>query len=91
MRRHAETRVELHGATSMDTERRLCETLTLLDGVDGRTREIYIAHRSGWTYPEIVAFWGLSNRKIKKSIARALLAIMENLELTHENNFSAKR
>jgi DNA-directed RNA polymerase specialized sigma24 family protein len=71
----------------MDAEERLRQTMALLDGVDGRTREIYIAHRSGWTYPEIAAFWGLSSRKIKKSIARAVLAIMENLERAHENNF----
>jgi DNA-directed RNA polymerase specialized sigma24 family protein len=61
--------------------------MALLDGVERRTREIYIAHRSGWSYPEIAAFLGLSNRRIKKSVARALLAIMENSERAHKNHF----
>ena len=86
-RRKAETRAELHGATATDAEPWLRETIALLDGVDRRIREIYIAHRSGWTYAEIAVFLGLSNRKVKKCVARALLVIMENLERAHENHF----
>ncbi len=69
-------------------EHRLRQTKALLDGVDRRTREIYIAHRSGATYPEIAATWGISNRTIKRSVVRALLAIMEHREQTHDNQSS---
>jgi DNA-directed RNA polymerase specialized sigma24 family protein len=85
--RNAETRAELHGATATDAEPWLRETMALLDGVDRRTREMHIAHRSGWTYAEIGAFLGLFNRKVKKCVARALLAIMENLERAREKHF----
>jgi DNA-directed RNA polymerase specialized sigma24 family protein len=71
----------------MDAAQRLRQTMALLDGVDRRTREIYIAHRSGLTYPEIAAVWGVSNRTVKKSVARALLSIMENLEHAHDSDF----
>ena len=72
----------------MDAEQRLRQTKAWLDGVDRRTREIYIAYRSGSTYSEIAATWGLSNRAIKKSIARALLAIMEKIAEQARDNES---
>jgi DNA-directed RNA polymerase specialized sigma24 family protein len=57
--------------------------------VDRRTRKSYIAYRSGWTYPEIAVNWGLSNRTMKKSVVRALLAIMERIaEQTRDNEAS---
>jgi DNA-directed RNA polymerase specialized sigma24 family protein len=79
---------ELHKAAALDAEHRLRQTRAWLSGVDRRTREIYIAHRSGSTYPEIAANWGISNRTIKRSVARALLAIMEHVEQTHDNESS---
>jgi DNA-directed RNA polymerase specialized sigma24 family protein len=54
-----------------------------LNGVDRRTREIYVAHRGGATYAEIAARWRISNRAIKRRVARALLAVMESMDLDH--------
>jgi DNA-binding IclR family transcriptional regulator len=77
-----------HTAAALDAEHRLRQTRALLGGVDRRTREIYIAHRSGSTYPEIAADWGISNEIIRTSVARALLAIMEHGEQTHDDESS---
>ena len=63
-----------------DIERRWRETLAALSGVDERTRGIYIACRSGYSYDEIAAYLGVSQRKVKKCVARALLAIMDSLD-----------
>jgi DNA-directed RNA polymerase specialized sigma24 family protein len=52
----------------------------LLDAVSRRTREIYFAHRAGYSYAEIAAHMGISHITIKRHIARALLAIMEHGE-----------
>jgi DNA-directed RNA polymerase specialized sigma24 family protein len=43
-----------------------------------RTCEIYLAHRAGYTYQEIAALTGLSHGRIRRHIARGLLAIMED-------------
>jgi DNA-directed RNA polymerase specialized sigma24 family protein len=67
----------LHQDASLDVEGRWRETLELLGGVDQRSREIYIACRSGYSYAEIAAFLGISRRKVKKCIARGLLTLME--------------
>jgi DNA-directed RNA polymerase specialized sigma24 family protein len=58
----------------------LRQTVLLLRGADRHTREIYAAYRSGCTYAEIAAHWGISKRTIKRCVARALLTIMENIE-----------
>lgn len=76
-------------ALSGDAEQRLRHVEAWLVGVDRRTREIYIVYRSGWTYPEIAAHWGVSNRTIKKSVARALLAIMEEIGKQGRENESS--
>ena len=52
-------------------------TLAALNSVDERTRQIFLAHRDGYTYAEIAVAWGISYRKIKRCIFRALLTIME--------------
>jgi DNA-directed RNA polymerase specialized sigma24 family protein len=67
----------LEGANP-DAEERPLRAEVLLSSVDRRTREVYIALRSGSTYEEIGAEWRISKRAIKKCVARALLAIMEN-------------
>ena len=79
---------DIHKAADLDAEHRLRHTRALLGRIDRRTYEIYVAHRSGSTYPEIAAKWGISNRTIKRSVARALLAIMEHGEQTHDNESS---
>ena len=79
---------DIHKTAALDVELRLRHTRALLGRIDRRTYEIYVAHRSGSTYPEIAAKWGISNRTIKRSVARALLAIMEHREQTHDNKSS---
>jgi RNA polymerase sigma factor (sigma-70 family) len=62
----------------LESQQRLKEVTAVLDAVSPRTREIYIAHRSGYSYAEISAHWGISEITIKRHIARALLALMEH-------------
>jgi len=50
----------------------------VLDAVSLRTREIYFAHRAGYSYAEIADHMNISQITIKRHIARALLAIMEH-------------
>jgi RNA polymerase sigma factor (sigma-70 family) len=52
-----------------------------LDRVDVRTREIYLAHRAGYSYAEISEYLNISYSAIKRHIAQALLAILEHGEL----------
>jgi DNA-directed RNA polymerase specialized sigma24 family protein len=72
--------------TASDVRKRLCQTMPSLNGVDCRTRTIYVAHRSGATYAEIAARWRISSRAIKRHVARALLALMESMELDHKES-----
>lgn len=72
--------------TASDVQERLHQTMPSLSGVERRTREIYVAHRSGATYAEIAARWRISNRAIKSHLARALLALMESVELNHKES-----
>jgi RNA polymerase sigma factor (sigma-70 family) len=65
---------------NLDVEQRLNRIGALLDSVSVRTREIYFAHRAGYSYIEIAESMGISHVTIKRHIARALLAIMEHGE-----------
>jgi len=58
-------------------QQRLGEIERTLDAVGLRTREIYFAHRAGYSYDEISADMGISKSTIEKHIARAVLALME--------------
>ena len=60
------------------TQQRLDAIRTLLDAAGPRTREIYFAHRAGYSYAEISAQLGISHVTIKRHIARARLVIMEH-------------
>jgi DNA-directed RNA polymerase specialized sigma24 family protein len=46
--------------------------------VPQRSKEIYLAYRAGYTYEEISAHCGISHRRIKAHVHRALLAIVED-------------
>jgi RNA polymerase sigma factor (sigma-70 family) len=72
---------------NLDVEQRLNRIGALLDSVSVRTREIYFAHRAGYSYAEIAESLGISHITIKRHIARALLAIMEHGE-PEENGFA---
>jgi len=65
---------------ALDAEQRLGHIRALLDAVSRRTRDIYFAHRAGYSYAEISQHMGISHITIKRHIARALLAIMEGGE-----------
>jgi RNA polymerase sigma factor (sigma-70 family) len=66
---------------TLDAQQRLRNIRAVLDAVGRRTREIYFAHRAGYSYAEIAEHMGISHITIKRHIARALLAIMEHGEM----------
>ena len=63
---------------TLEAQQRLGSIRALLDAVSLRTREIYFAHRAGYSYAEIADNMNISHITIKRHIARALLAIMED-------------
>jgi RNA polymerase sigma factor (sigma-70 family) len=71
-----------YGAPEDDlhAQQRLNHITALLDALSPRTREIYFAHRAGYTYAEIADHMRISHITIKRHIARALLALMEHAE-----------
>jgi RNA polymerase sigma factor (sigma-70 family) len=66
---------------ALDCQQRLHNIGALLDRVGGRTRDIYFAHRAGYSYAEIADHMGISTITIKRHIERALLAIMEHVQV----------
>jgi RNA polymerase sigma factor (sigma-70 family) len=62
---------------TLEAQQRLGRVREALDAVSLRTREIYFAHRAGYSYAEIADHMNISNITIKRHMARALLAIME--------------
>jgi RNA polymerase sigma factor (sigma-70 family) len=62
---------------TLEAQQRLNRIRAVLDAVSLRTREIYFAHRAGYSYDEIADHMNISRITIKRHIARALLAIME--------------
>ena len=58
-------------------QERLNEIRRVLDAVSTRTREIYLAHRAGYSHRELAAAFGLSISSIEKAIARAVVALMD--------------
>jgi RNA polymerase sigma factor (sigma-70 family) len=63
---------------TLEAQQRLGRIRAVLDAVSLRTREIYFAHRAGYSYAEIAEHMNISHITIKRHIARALLAIMEH-------------
>jgi RNA polymerase sigma-70 factor (ECF subfamily) len=61
----------------LDNQERLDELTVFLDAVNPRTREIYFAHRSGYTYAEIADDMGIAEITIKRHIARAQAALLK--------------
>jgi RNA polymerase sigma factor (sigma-70 family) len=61
----------------LEAQQRLSYIQSVLDAASSRTREIYFAHRAGYSYAEIAAAFSISHITIKRHIARALLLIME--------------
>lgn len=65
---------------TVEAQQRLGYIKAVLDAVSQRTREIYFAHRAGYSYAEIAEQMNVSHITIKRHIARALVAIMERCE-----------
>jgi RNA polymerase sigma factor (sigma-70 family) len=65
---------------TLEFQQRINHIRAVLDAVSRRTREIYFAHRAGYSYAEIADHMSISHITIKRHIARALLAIMEHAE-----------
>jgi RNA polymerase sigma factor (sigma-70 family) len=74
---------------TVEAEQRLSRIRAVLDAVSLRTREIYFAHRAGYSYAEIADQMNISRITIKRHIARALLAIMEHSD--RESNGTPNR
>jgi RNA polymerase sigma factor (sigma-70 family) len=63
---------------TLEAQQRLNRIRAVLEAVSLRTREIYFAHRAGYSYAEIADHMNISHITIKRHIARALLAVMED-------------
>jgi RNA polymerase sigma factor (sigma-70 family) len=61
----------------VDTYQRLDKVGALLEAASTRTREVYVAHRAGYTYAEITDNMNISAITVKRHIARALRIVME--------------
>jgi RNA polymerase sigma factor (sigma-70 family) len=64
----------------LDSQQRLELLTAILDAVSPRTRAVYLAHRSGYTYAEIANDMGIAGITIKRHIARAHMAIMSMVD-----------
>jgi RNA polymerase sigma factor (sigma-70 family) len=51
----------------IDSQQRLDQITALLDTGNPRTREIYLAHQSGYTYAEIADYMGIAKTTIKRA------------------------
>lgn len=61
----------------LEGRERLHEIAGVLEAVSRRTRDIYFAHRAGYSYAEIGERLNISNSTIEKHIAKAVLALMD--------------
>ena len=55
----------------LDDQQRLDGLIARLDAVSPRTREIYLAHRSGYSYAEIADHMNIAKITVERHIARA--------------------
>ena len=74
---------------TLENRQRLDCLLALLDAVNRRTREIYFAHRSGYTYSEIADDMGIAEITVKRHIARAR-ATLEGQESTLNESINSQ-
>ncbi len=59
----------------LENQQSLDGLAAMLDAVNPRTRKIYFAHRSGYTYAEIANDMGIAEITIRRHIARAHAAV----------------
>jgi RNA polymerase sigma factor (sigma-70 family) len=74
----------------LESQQRLHNIGAVLDRVSRRTRDIYFAHRAGYSYAEIADHMGIANITIKRHIERALLAIMEHVQVDDDGTAPRK-
>lgn len=58
-------------------QQRLNEVRMVLGEISPRTRDIYLACRAGYRYEQVAAAFGVSVSTIEKSVARAVIALMD--------------
>jgi RNA polymerase sigma factor (sigma-70 family) len=61
----------------LSAQDRLHRVGKILEAISERTRDIYFAHRAGFSYAEIGERMHISRSTIEKHIARAVLALMD--------------
>lgn len=64
----------------LEAEQCLDQVVALIDGMTPRTREIFLLHYlDGFTYPQIAGQLGISVSAVEKHMARAMLALTQEL------------
>lgn len=58
-------------------QQRLEEVSRVLGALSPKVRDIYLAHRAGYRHDELAAIYGVSTSAIEKSVARAVVALMD--------------
>ena len=61
----------------LDDQQRLDGLIARLDAVSPRTREIYLAHRSGYGFAEIADHMNIAKITVKRHVARARAVLMK--------------
>jgi len=64
----------------LSAQQRLNEIRRILDPVSIRVRQIYFAHRAGYSHQELAAAFDVSISTVEKAIARAMVALMDAKE-----------
>jgi len=60
----------------VSAQQRLNQISSALGSVSERTREIFLAHRAGYSYEEIATDLKISHRTVQKHIARAMFILL---------------
>ena len=61
----------------VSAQQRLDQIVSTLGSVSERTREIFLAHRAGYSYEEIATDLNISHRTVQKHIARAMFVLLQ--------------
>lgn len=61
----------------LDDQQRLDGLIARLDAVSPRTREIFLAHRSGYSFAEIADHMNIAKITVKRHVARARAVLMK--------------
>ena len=64
----------------LDSQQRLNELTAMLDAVSRRTREIYLACRSGYSYAEVAGDMNIAKMTVRRHMHRANVIIRKHVE-----------